>query len=135
MAAMFELARKWETVTDAERKPLRDLIKSLVGYEGKLACEENNGAIDVVVFHPKKGRIYDWLELQESGAIGVVFEEYSEPEETRADNVDKLCEAYNQSVGTIFIEDGDSESDEDSSSEEEEGGEDGGDEKEKEVTQ
>ena len=129
MTALYELARKWETVTDAERQPLRDLVKRLVGYEGKLACQENNGAVDVVVFHPKKKRIYDWLELQESGAVGAIFEEYPEAEETRADNVDRACEEYKQTIGTVFIEDGDSEEEEEEEEEEEGSGEEEGEEK------
>lgn len=105
MATLFELAKNWETVPDADRKPLRDLIVKLVGYPCKLACKENDGVVDIYVFNEKKKKVCDWLELQESGAIGVIFDEYPEGvAEAYLDRIDEACETYNESIGAVFEE-------------------------------
>ena len=129
MAALFELAKGWENVPDADRKPLRDLVTKLVGYSCKLACQENDGVIDIYVFNEKKKKVCDWLELQASGAIGVIFDEYPENvAEAYVDRIDEACETYNESIGVVFEEDAE-ESEEDEGEEAEEA-ESTGDEKE-----
>lgn len=105
MAALFELAKGWETVPDAERTPLRDLVTKLVGYACKLACQENDGVVDIYVFNEKKRKVCDWLEIQPSGAIGVIFDEYPESTtESYMDRIDGACETYNESIGAVFEE-------------------------------
>jgi predicted site-specific integrase-resolvase len=105
MAALFELAKTWEEIPDADRKPLRDLITKLVGYPCKLACQSNDGVIDIYVFNEKKKKVCDWLEIQSSGAIGVIFDEYPESvAEAYVDRIDGACETYNESISVVFEE-------------------------------
>ena len=108
---MFAIAKNWEhaDTTDEQRSPLRDLVKRLVGYPCKIACQPNNGAIDIVVFSIKKKRITDWLELQESGAIGVVFEQYETAGYPEPDRLDEQCEDYNDSLDVQFVSESESE--------------------------
>lgn len=118
MAALFELAKNWENVPDADRVPLRKLVKDLVGYPCKLACQENDGIVDIYVFNEKKKRVCDWLEIQPSGAIGVIFDEYPNPNAESLDALDDKCAEYNESVGVEFEEE---DSEEEGESEGEEG--------------
>lgn len=120
MTDLYKLAKNWETVTSEERKPLRDLVVKLVGYSCTLSCRENEGVIDIYVFNEKKRRVCDWLEIQESGAIGVIFDEYPESvAEAYLDRIDEACETYNNSVGVEFEEESDSEEEGKEESEEE----------------
>jgi hypothetical protein len=123
MASNYTTAKEWETLTDATRTPFKKWIADLVGYQCKVACQENTvGSMDIIVFNIKKGCITDWLELQPSGAIGVIFEEYEEPMPDHVDALSDRCEDYNEKIGVCF-EESDSESESESESEEESDGE------------
>jgi hypothetical protein len=120
MAALFDLAKNWENVPDADRQPLRDLVKKLVRYSCKIACQENDGIVDIYVFNEKKRQVCDWLEIQPTGAIGVLFDEYPEPESSAINRLDDACEAYNEKIGAVFEEEEEEESEEEEEETEEE---------------
>jgi hypothetical protein len=103
MADLFNVAMKWESVTDAERAPLRELIHRLVGYECKIACCENDGVVDIYVQSEVSGCIEDWLELQPSGAIGAIFTMY-EDDSVHVEDTDWRCGEYNSKIGVVFDE-------------------------------
>jgi hypothetical protein len=113
MAKLFELASKWETIADGERTLLRELVRDLVGYPCKLSCQPNNGSIDIYVLSDKKKKVTDWLELQPSGAIGIIYDHYPNPDADPVVRIDDACEDYNDALGLVFEEDSDSESDSD----------------------
>ncbi len=118
MASNYTTAKEWESLTDDTRAPFKQWVADLVGYPCKVACQENTvGSMDIIVFNIKKGCIMDWLELQPSGAIGVIFEEYEEPVPSHVDALNDRCEDYNESIGVCF-EESDSESEEESDSSE-----------------
>jgi hypothetical protein len=106
MPNYFAIANRWESpdVTADDRAELKDLITSLVRYPCKLACQPNSGSVDIYVFSERKGRVTDWLELQPSGAIGVIFDEYSDPDCAACMRVNDACEAYNERNGLEFAE-------------------------------
>jgi hypothetical protein len=116
MAANFIAAQGWETLDEAGRKPLRNLIVELVGYPCKLACQPNNGAVDIYVLNDKKKRVCDWLEIQPSGAIGVIWDEYPDSNAKAVARLSDACDEYNERIGVCF----------ESDSEGEESGEEGG---------
>ena len=105
----FQIASTWEStdLTDEKRTVLKQFINGLVGYPCKIACTPNNGSVDIFVFSEKKRKVTDWLELQPSGAIGVIYDLYKEGVNT--DNLDDACETYNEKHGLEFAEDSDSE--------------------------
>jgi len=111
MSANFAAAAKWETASDTERKPLKNLITELVGYPCKLACNPNNGSVDIYVFSVRKGQVADWLEIQTDGAIGVVFDQYLKPEAKPVMRLSDACDDYNEKIGVSFESDSDSDSD------------------------
>ena len=105
----FQIASTWESdnLTDEKRTVLKQFVTGLVGYPCKIACTPNNGSVDIFVFSEKNRKVTDWLELQPSGAIGVIFDLYKEGVNT--DNLDDACETYNEKQGLEFAEDSDSE--------------------------
>lgn len=117
-ATHFTIASRWESAKEAERRKVKRWITDLVGYPCKLACQPNEGVVDVYVLSERKGEVTDWLEIQPSGAVGVIYEQYEDPNTEAVDGLSDRCEDYNESVGVVFVSDSDSE---DSDSEEEEG--------------
>lgn len=110
MSANFAAANTWETAADADRKPLKNLITELVGYPCKLACASNNGSVDIFVFSERKGRVVDWLEIQADGAIGVVFEQYPNPDAKSVLRLSDACDDYNEKIGVCFESESESDS-------------------------
>lgn len=113
----YKIAARWDTAKDADRRKVKQWIVGLVGYPCKLACQPNEGCIDIYVWSELKGKITDWLELQPSGAIGVIFDEYPDPDAKAVWGISERCEAYNESAEVVFLSDSDSEDSSDDSSE------------------
>jgi len=115
---MFAIANTWDTLEDTERQALKELVSGLVRYPCKLACKPNNGSVDIYVFSVKKNKVTDWIEMQPSGAVGVLFDMYQNPDSSSVNNLDVACELYNESNGLTY-EDSGSESSESSDSSDE----------------
>jgi hypothetical protein len=116
----FTIACRWETAKESERRKVKRWITDLVGYPCKLACQVNEGVVDVYVLSEKKGEVADWLEIQPSGAVGVIFDQYPDPDADAVVELSDRCEEYNESTGVVFESDSDSEDSSDSEAEEEE---------------
>jgi len=121
MTSYYETAKNIaaETTPTGEREELKAFISGLVKYPCKIACKPNNGSIDVYVFSEKKKRVTDWIELQPSGAVGVIFDMYPDPDADSVSRLDIACEKYNDSISVTF-EESDSESSEEGDEGEEE---------------
>jgi hypothetical protein len=130
MTQMFRIATEWESLTEESRGPLRRLVTELVGYPCKLACQTNNGSVDIYVLNLRRKKVTDWMEIQETGAIGVVFDQYSDPEGRAVGRLSDACDHYNETICVEFASD--SEEGEDDSSETSEEEEENEKEKEKE---
>ena len=113
MAQNYKIASEWEsdTITVADKTSLKELVTSLVGYPCKIACKRAEDTLDIYVFSEKKKKVTDWIEIQPSGAFGVIYDFYNEGVNT--DKLDDACEAYNKANGLDFEE----EEEEDSGSE------------------
>ena len=132
--SLYEVALRWNDASDDERRPLKELVTRLVGYPCKVACQtraedEEVSHVEIFVLSDRTGDIDDFLELQPSGAIGLIYDQYDDPDQKRVVKVDDRCEAYNDSMGLAFEEHSDSEEGDESESE----GEDAGDEEKKEA--
>lgn len=114
MADLFRIAVLGAAASEAERTRLKDQITRLVGYSCMISCHPNHGAVDIYVMCSKKRVVTDWLELQDTGAIGVVFDSYDRSKKAAMNRLDDVCEHYNVMNGFDF-----SDSEEDSDSEEE----------------
>jgi len=121
MSDLFHLALSWEDLDTEAREPLRKMVTELVGYPCKLACKPNNSVVTLVVYSISQKRITDWLELQSSGAVGVLFSLYKDDaDDDVLEALNERCENYNASLEVAFKSDSDSElesSDEGSNSE------------------
>jgi hypothetical protein len=109
--SLFAIAQGWEQdiVTDEQRSELRNFIRDLVQYPCKIACKENNGSVDIYVLSEKKKKVTDWLELQPSGAIGVIFDEYEDPDANAVMLLSERCDDYNDENDIRFESDTESE--------------------------
>ncbi len=110
--------------TGEQQTALKALVGRLVGYSCKIACVKEEEGVDIYVFSEEKKVVTDWLEMQPTGAVGVIFESYSDPDAAAVTAVSDRCDAYNEEIGVDFESDEESESGS-------EGGEDEGDEEEK----
>jgi hypothetical protein len=108
-SSLHEIASRWESATEAERTPLRTLVESLVRYPCKLAAMPlEDGSIHLIVFSVAAGAVKDYLELQSSGAIGVVFHLYDDPDSDVVVSLSDACDDHNEVTGTDFESDSES---------------------------
>lgn len=80
-----------------------------MGYPCKVACQVNHESVDIFVQSNRTGEIEDFLELQPTGAIGVIYDQYEDPDAPTVVAVDNRCEEYNSGLGVEFAEDSDAE--------------------------
>jgi hypothetical protein len=117
----FRVANQWDSVPDSEKQRLKDWIRDLVGYTCKIACRKNHGVVDIYVFSEARQAVTDWLELQATGAIGVSFDMYEDPDSDAVDRLHNRCENYNDQHDVEFASDSESESGDSESDTEEDG--------------
>jgi Rad3-related DNA helicase len=114
--------------TEEQRAALKALVTQLVRYSCKISCqrgkEEDEDAapgdwVEIFVMSESRRRITDYLEIQPSGAVGVIFDLYDDPEKPAVGDLSDRCDAYNDQKGVSFEEhDDDEEGDEDGDGEE-----------------
>ena len=110
----FETAVSIENAAEEKVTEFKEFLRTLVGYSCKVACKPNHGSIDLYIFSEEKEAITDLIELQPSGAIGVIFDFY--PAHISPNRLDDACEAYNREHSVVFNEsDDESESEGDGS--------------------
>lgn len=121
-AELYGVARRWADASDEERRSLKEVVTRLVGYSCKVACEVKEGEerVELFVLSVRTDEIEDVLEIQANGAIGLVYDQYDDPDEKRVVKVDNRCEAYNESLGLVFEEHSDSEEGDEGDSDSEE---------------
>lgn len=119
MAHYFDIASRWDTVSNEDRFRFKTFISGLVGYRCKVACEANHESIDIFVLSERTGDIQDFLEIQKTGAIGVVFDQYEDHGSRTVESLNNACEDYNESINVEFMSDSEDEGDSDYDVEEE----------------
>lgn len=106
--------------TAEQRGALKELVSGLVEYECKIACEVGKNAedaptdwVEIYVLSDRLRCVTDYLEIQPSGAVGVIFDLYDAPEAKEVGDLSDRCDAYNEGLGLEFTEhDSDSENEE-----------------------
>lgn len=110
-ATLYHIASNWESISDDERTPLRKLVERLVRYPCKIAAVPlDDGAKHLIVFSVRAGAVKDYLEIQETGAIGVVFHLYDDPDSEAVGILSDACDDYNESTGIEFASDSEDDS-------------------------
>lgn len=119
------LAATTNTETEAQRAALKTKITDLVGYPCKISCQlppeevrdSSLNWVEIYVLSERRARVTDYLEIQPSGAIGVIFDLYDNPEKPAVGDLSDRCDAYNTGVGVEFEEHDDADEEEDGESE------------------
>jgi hypothetical protein len=119
MSALYTIGNGWEDVSDRERLNMKEFIGRIVGYSCKVACKSADGIVDVYVMSDKTGRIEDWIEIHENGAIWPIEEMYEEKRRKLRDSVMTACNRYNEEHG-VEVPEMDEESEEEESEESQE---------------
>lgn len=103
MSDLFRIASSWESdnISEGDRNALKSCIEKLVGYPCRLACKENEGSIDIYVFSIEENKVTDWIEMQASGAVGIIYDFYDDTDS----ELDDACEGYNEDHNVVFEED------------------------------
>jgi len=70
--------------------------------------------VDIYVWCLERKAVCDWLELQPSGAFGVIYDEYEDPDAEAVIQLEDRCEEYNDAAGVEFVSESESESESDS---------------------
>ena len=105
-ASLYEIASRWDTAIDTERAPLRAFVESLVRYPCKIAAQPlDDGSVHLIVFSVAAGAVKDYLELQPSGAVGVVFHLYDDPDSEEVGRLSDACDDRNAVAGVEFESD------------------------------
>ncbi len=109
--SLYDIAKHWESVSESERAPLRAFVESLVRYPCKIAAQPlEDGSMHLIVFSVAAGAVKDYLEMQPSGAIGVVFHLYDDPDSEEVVRLSDACDDRNAVAGVEFESDDDSSS-------------------------
>ena len=111
MVNYFPLLGRWADATDEERGDFKEVIRGIVGYDCKVACDPNEGVVDIHVLCVATGQIKDTLVMSSNGGLAIVTEE---DEITSS----PACDAFNTANGVEYDSDGsgsDSESENDDS--------------------
>jgi hypothetical protein len=105
----YPVVQRWADASDDERNPFKNFVRALVGYECKVACITNDGWVDIYVLSVDSGEVSDWLEVQPSGAVGVVFNSYPDPQCAAVMRLSDKCDDYNDSLAISFEDESDEE--------------------------
>jgi hypothetical protein len=125
---IYRICAEWDTAPDAERRVAKAFFARFIKYSFKMACvpsTEEDAAecpvpfVEIYIQSDKRGRVTDWLEIQATGALGVVFGEYRDPDAPEVGAMSDACDDFNEAAGLEFAEHTGS----DDEDEEEEGGE------------
>jgi len=101
-----------DKATGEQSSSLKAFVTGLVGYPCKIACVANEDWVDIYVWSEKKKEVTDWLELQPSGAIGVDFDSYPDPDTAAVLDLSDRCDAYNTKADVEFVSDDEGSDDE-----------------------
>jgi hypothetical protein len=110
MVNYFPLLSRWDSASDDERTAFKEVVRGIVGYDCKVACEPNDGVIDIYVLSIATGKVKDTLVMSSNGGLAVVTEE---DEVTSS----PACDAFNTANDVEYDSDESSEEYDDEDSE------------------
>jgi hypothetical protein len=110
---IYRICSVWDTATDAERRVAKAFFGRFIRYGFKMACvpsDEEDAAecpvpfVEIYIQSDKRGRVTDWMEIQATGAVGVVFGEYRDPDAAAVGALSDACDDFNEAAGLEFVE-------------------------------
>lgn len=99
MVNYFPLVNRWDSASDEERAAFKEIIRGIVGYDCKVACDPIDGVVDILVLSVATGSIKDILVMSANGGIAIVTED-----DEIATNA--ACDAFNAANGVKYDSDG-----------------------------
>jgi hypothetical protein len=75
MVNYFPLLIRWADATNEERAAFKEVVRGIVGYNCKVACEPNDGVVDILVLSVATGQIKDTLVMSANGGLAIVTED------------------------------------------------------------
>ena len=116
MSHLYRIAKRWNSakLSDEERNKLKSVVSKMAGYNCKIACDCDDGLVDIHVFSENEGRVTDWLDLQENGAFGLLDDMYRDKNRPLNRALQERCDEYNTENDLVYGEEDDEESDEES---------------------
>ena len=119
--AIYQICADWDTATDADRRTAKAFVARFIRYGFKMACvpsDEDDAEecpvpfVEIYIQSDARGKVTDWLEIQATGAIGVIFDEYKDPEKPEVGVLSDACDEFNETAGLEFAEHADEDEDE-----------------------
>jgi hypothetical protein len=110
MVNYFPLVNRWSDASNEERAAFKEVVRGIVGYNCKVACEPNDGVVDILVLSVATGQIKDTLVMSANGGLAIVTEE----DEIATNDA---CDAFNAANGVEYDSGDDSSGSEDEDSE------------------
>ena len=99
MVNYFPLLGRWDTASDEERNAFKEVIRGIVCYDCKVACDPNEGVVDIHVLCVASNKVKDILVMSSNGGLAIVTED---DEITTND----ACDAFNAANGVEYDSDG-----------------------------
>ena len=130
---VYRICAEWDTATTEDRLSVKAFMGRFIRYGFKMACvlsDEDDieecpvPFVDIYIQSESRGKVTDWMEIQKTGAVGVIFDEYRDPERPEVLRLSDACDDFNVAAGLEFVEHADS--DESGSESDEEGAKVGG---------
>ena len=106
MVNYYPLLGRWADASNEERGAFKEVIRGIVGYDCKVACDLNEGVVDIHVLCVATNNVKDILVMSSNGGLAILTED---DEITTND----ACDAFNAANGVEYDSDS-SESSEDS---------------------
>ncbi len=115
--AVYRICSAWDTATDEERRTAKAFVGRFIRYAFKMACVPSDSDdeeecpvpfVEIYIQSDSRGKVTDWLEIQETGAMGVIFDEYRDPDRPEVLRVSDACDDFNDAAGVDFVEHADS---------------------------
>jgi hypothetical protein len=110
---IYRICAEWDTASDANRLLAKEFVGRFIRYPFKMACiasrEEDVEEcpvpfVEIYIQSDARKRVTDWLEIQATGAMGVVFDEYKDPEKPEVGRLSDACDEFNEATGVEFVE-------------------------------
>jgi hypothetical protein len=110
---IYRICSVWDTATDEERRAAKAFVGRFIRYPFKMACvlsDEEDAAecpipfVEIYVQSDARGKVTDWLEIQATGAMGVIFDEYRDPNKPAVGVLSDACDEFNEEAGVEFAE-------------------------------
>jgi hypothetical protein len=111
--SIYRICAEWDTATTEDRRTAKEFMSRFIRYSFKMACVPSDSDdeeecpvpfVEIYVQSDARRKVTDWLEIQASGAVGVIFTEYKDPDKPTVGILSDACDEFNDAAGLTFAE-------------------------------